>query len=79
MCNRLASGLLLEVGYARDRIGHGALLGMGAVHLEHLEGLAFGRVVGFGGLVGIGLRRCRSRGGKLTYWGGIWRHLRARR
>lgn len=78
-CNRLVSGLLLGVGCARGRIGRGALLGMGAVHHGHLVGLTFGQVVGFGGLVGIGLRRCRIRGGKLTYWGGLWRHLRARR
>jgi hypothetical protein len=52
---------------------------MGAVHHGRLVGLAFGQVVGFGGLVGIGRRRCQSRGGGLTYWGALWRHLRARR
>jgi hypothetical protein len=36
--------------------------------------LPFGQVVGFGGLVGIGRRRCQSRGGGLIYWGGLWRH-----
>lgn len=79
VCNRLVSGLLLGVGCARDRIGHGSLLGMGAVHRGRLVGLAFGQVVGSGGLAGIGLRRYRSRGGRLTCWGEVWRHLRARR
>lgn len=78
LCNQLVSSLLLGVGCVRGRIGQGALLGMGEVRCGQSGGLAFGQAVGSRGVVGIGLRRCRSRGGTLTYWEGGWRHLGAR-
>jgi hypothetical protein len=70
---------LLGVGCVRDHSGTGVPWGMGGGCRGHSGGLVSGLVGEFHGLVGTGLKRCRSHVGRLIYWVVCWRHLLARR